>query len=60
MKSILDRIRKYLGSIGTRNCGPVKPEPAEQPPEQTSGIRTSSEDPYAETQRVIATTMFLG
>jgi len=56
MKSILDRIRKYLGSIGTRNCGPVKPEPAEQ----TSGIRTSSEDPYAETQRVIATTMFLG
>ena len=60
MKSILEHIRKYLGSTERRNCGPVKPEPAKPPPEQTSGIRTSSEDPYAETQRVIATTMFLG
>ena len=60
MKPILERIRKYLGSTGRRNRDRAQPEPAELPPERTSGIRTSYEDPYAEMRRVLATAMLLG
>jgi hypothetical protein len=60
LKSILDRIRKYLGSTGRRNRDRAQPEPSELPPERTSGIRTFYEDPYAEMRRVLAITMLLG
>jgi hypothetical protein len=60
MKSILERIRKYVGSAGKRNRDRAQPEPAEAPSERTSGIRTPYEDPYAEMRRVLATTMLLG
>jgi hypothetical protein len=60
MKSILERIRKYLGSIGRRNRDRAQPEPAELPSKRTSGIRSSYEDPYAEMRRVLAIAMLLG
>jgi hypothetical protein len=60
MKSILERIRKYVGSAGERNRDRAQPEPAELPPERTSGIRTPFEDPYAEMRRAFATVMLLG
>ena len=61
MKSILERIRKYLGSTGSRNRDRARPpEPAELPRERTYGIRRSYEDPYAEMRRVLATAMLLG
>ena len=58
MKSILERIRKYVASAGRRNR--AQPEPAEPPRERTSGIRTPLEDPYAEMRRALAATMLLG
>jgi hypothetical protein len=59
MKSILERIRKYLGGAGKRNRDRARPEPAE-PPERTSGIRTPFQDPYAEMRKALAITMLLG
>jgi hypothetical protein len=56
MKSILERIRKYVGS-GRRNRDRAQ---LELPQERTSGIRTPSQDPYAEMRRVLANTMLLG
>ena len=60
MKSILERIRKYVSGAERRNRDRAQPEPAELPPERTSAIRTPSQDPYAEMRRVLATTMLLG
>jgi hypothetical protein len=58
MKSIHERIRKYVASAGKRNRDRAKP--ADPLPEGTSGSRTSYGDPNAEMRRVLATTMLLG
>jgi hypothetical protein len=60
MKSILERIRKYVGSAGKRDRDRAQPEPADPSSERTSDSRTSFEDPYAEMRRVLAITMLLG
>jgi hypothetical protein len=60
MKSILEHIRKFVGSAGKRNRDRAQPEATELPPERASGIRRPFEDPYAEMRRVLATTMLLG
>jgi hypothetical protein len=58
MKSVFERIRKYVASDGQRNRD--RAQPAYPPPERSSGSRTSYGDPYAEMRRVLATTMLLG
>ena len=60
MKSILERIRKYVGSAGKRYHNRAQHTFTELPPERTSGPRTSGEEPNAEVRRVLATAMLLG
>jgi hypothetical protein len=60
MKSILERIRKYVGSAAKRGRDRAQPEPADPSSERTADSRTSFEDPYAEMRRVLATAMLLG
>ena len=62
MKSILDRVRRYFGSLIGRGAEDAPGEPTESPHpfEETRGIRAAPADPYAEMRKALAITMLLG
>ena len=60
MKSIVERIRKYVRSAGKRSRDRAQPGPMELPAERATGIRKPFEDPYAEMRKALATVMLLG
>ena len=62
MRSILDRLFRYFGSLIERGRERAPRESAESPYpfEESRGIRAAPADPYAEMRKALAITMLLG